>query len=252
MNYLKMREFQLNAVMQEMNINVLRSKEAQWFVGQYGSYLILKTWNQHQREQPDFLGSENDFFGLNAGLSSLLALILSSQGNVVTNMGNNRSDPFILRLGGNPQQSRMPVINQPVPPIIEKNVNREEAIQSNPIKTQSSGFTQGFKAYTPNIISIQQATPENQTTTPIKSTSLKVQDDKLPLKSHLDDIREAVDDYARSDEKENKNPEVEIKEAVMLPSGLKSDPEQANELEEEDFNFSEVSSMDKYQKKLLL
>ena len=64
---------------------------------------------------------------------------------------------LFLHLGGNVPYSNNTQVNETLPPIIEKNVNREPSIQQSAFdRQQPIPIGQAFKPYQPNIKNIEQ------------------------------------------------------------------------------------------------
>jgi hypothetical protein len=88
--------------------------------------------------------------------------------------GGDHMSPLFLNLGNNRRQQQPPTINQALPPIIEKNVDRDPNNPPSQLTTPTYlGVGEGFKPYQPKFANIQNTIPVAQPVADLNSLNSK-------------------------------------------------------------------------------
>lgn len=133
----------------DLNRGFLSNKNATISTGSYGAYLVLTTWSSSGRNLSNLGFGSSNLFNLESGLGALLRLIMNS------NNDERGMSPLYMHFTENSQQDQPPTINQPLPPIIEKNI-KQEGDESPPqmIQPQSIFVNSNVVPYQPKLANI--------------------------------------------------------------------------------------------------
>ena len=198
-------------IINDLNRGYLAEKNASLLTGNYGAFLILTTWNPNPRYQNR--NGLTNAYGLNQpDIGTILSLILAAN----SSNGHGMMSPLFMHLGNNRAEQNPPTINQALPPIIEKNVDRDGNPNTAPISEPTHfGIGQGVVPYQPKFSNIQNviSSPKQEKNSKI-SNKLKVAGEK------------------EKDKKIDSPKDVQVNRQSPLPT-LENDDQQVNKSKEE-------------------